>query len=665
MTRLRRNLGIIAHVDAGKTTLTERILFGAGRIHRMGNVDAGNTITDTEPEERQKGITLGAAAVCCEHRGHALTLVDTPGHADFTMEVERSLRVLDGAVVLLDAVAGVEPQTEKVWRQAERWSVPRIAFVNKLDRVGADLDRTLASIRERLGATPVLLTLPMGLERDFSGVVDLVRRRALRFDDEGRAVPLDAIPDAMQAEVEAARAALLEACAEVDADFLAKWVDGSATDDDVIAALRRATARGTLLPTLVGSALANRGVPPLLDAVVDLLPAPHEGPALVDVRDGRTRERSVDAPLAALCFKVAFDAHGALAWVRVYAGSLRTGDVVAVGEDDRMRVGRLVRLFADRREPVEEARAGDVVAIVGADVVTGQTLAALDDRMLLTPIRPPESVMRVAIEPRTRADRDRLPKALERLRIEDPSMSVTHDPETGQTMLAGMGQLHLEVRISRLMREHRVELAVGAPKVAFRETIGRGAEVVHLHKKQSGGPGEWAKVALRIEPAAPGEGLVFEDRIRGGVIPSAWVPAVFAGCREAAQVGPIEGYPVVDVRVILLDGATHSDDSSEMAFHKAGRDAFRLALADAGPYLLEPLMRVEVRVPPTHVGDVVGDVARRRGRVIEIAAEGTATQVVVGEVPLAELFGFAGDLSNLTHGRGVHHLELARYARAG
>jgi len=663
MTR-QRNLGIIAHVDAGKTTLTERMLFHAGRIHRIGNVDHGNTTTDTRPEEREKGITINAAAVSCEHRGHGLTLVDTPGHADFTIEVERSLRVLDGAVLLLDAVAGVEPQTEKVWRQADRWSVPRIAFVNKLDRAGADVNQALSSITERLGARPVLLTLPIGVESDFIGLVDLVSLRAMRFDEEGRAVEIP-IPEGTQEAVTRARAALIEACAEVDETVMAKWIDGvEPTRQELSLALRQATRDGSLLPTLCGSALANLGVPVLLDAIVDLLPAPDEGPDLIDVIDGRTRARSVDEPLAALCFKVVCDSFGTLAYVRVYAGSLRRGDTVDIGDRRKLRIGRLVQLFADRREPVEEVTAGGIAAIVGADLSTGRTLSHLEHPIVLESIGVPETVIGLAIEPRGPDDRDRLPAALKRLLTEDPSLSLLHDPETGQTMLAGMGQLHLEVSVSRLRSEHRVAVDVGAPKVAYRETITRAVEVTHLHKKQSGGPGEWAKIVLRIEPAAPGEGLVFEDRIRGGAIPREYIPAVLAGCRDAATHGVLDGRPVVDVRVTLLDGETHPNDSSELAFGKAGRDAFRDALQKAAPCLLEPLMRLEVAVPSGSVGDVMGDLARRRGRVQDILPEGTMAQRIVAEVPLAELFGYAGDLASLSQGRGAHHLALVRYARA-
>ncbi|MCB9594039.1 MAG: elongation factor G [Sandaracinaceae bacterium] len=644
-----RNFGIIAHVDAGKTTLTERILFHAGRIHRIGNVDAGTTTTDSRPEEKAKGITITAAAVTCAWREHTLTLIDTPGHADFTIEVERSLRVLDGAVVLIDAVAGVEPQTEKVWRQADRWRVPRIAFVNKLDRAGADLRRSVESMRERLGARPVVVTLPIGRERELEGVVDLVTLQAVRFDADGRAV-LDEVPRAMADEVREARESLIEACAELDESLLGAWVAGDVRPEALVAALRAGTLQGSLLPTYCGSALANLGVPVLLDAIVELLPAP---------------EGSVEAPLAALCFKVVHDAHGALAWVRVYSGTLRS-ELVGVGDGRRtVRVGRLARLFADRREAATEVVAGGIAALVGADVSTGDTLCDLERRTLLEPIVVPEAVMRVAIEPRGRDDRDKLGRALSRMRLEDPSLRVIEDPETGQTMLGGMGELHLEVSVSRLASAHGVHVAVGEPKVAYRETITRAAEVSHLHKKQSGGgSGQWARVVLRVEPAEPGAGLLFESRVKGGAIPKEWIEPVFDGCREAASSGPVGGHPVVDLQVILLDGETHSNDSSELAFALAGRAAFRLAIADAGAVLLEPLMLLEARVPEAHVGDVIGDLAARRGRVTALEAESPTVQIVRAEVPLAELYGYASRLGSLSHGRGTHHMELARYATA-
>ncbi|MFK7990506.1 MAG: elongation factor G [Sandaracinaceae bacterium] len=664
-TTLRRNLGIIAHVDAGKTTLTERVLFHTGRIHRHGDVDSGNTRTDHRAEEQAKGITITSAAVTCEHRGHTLTLIDTPGHADFTLEVERSLRVLDGAVVLLDGVAGVEPQTEKVWRQADRHGVARIAFVNKLDRAGADLGRSLDSIRERLGAHPVPLVVPVLEDGALLGLIDVLRRRLVVPTEAGERSERP-VPEAYRAEVESAHASVVEACAGIDDRVLEAYLEErNVATETLVAVLRRGVATGALLPTLAGSAQQSQGVHLLLDAVVDYLPAPEEGRAPTDIRTGAERPREDEAPLAALCFKVDLDSHGSLAFLRVFSGVLRRGDVVGRGADRaRLRVGRLVRLFADLREDVDEVRAGDIAALVATDLRTGETLSALDARMLLEPVETPEPVIHVAIEPRGARDRDRLSTALARLSLEDPSIRVQTDPETGQTTLGGMGQLHLEVSVSRLRTAHGVEVQVGRPQVAFRETIRVAREVTLTHRAQRGGPGQFAHVVLRLEPAAPGTGFVFEDRTRGGAVPKEYVKGVIKGCRSAMTAGVVDGYPVVDVLAILVDGSTHPNDSSELAFEVAGRLAFQQASREAEPVLLEPLMRLEVDVPSAHVGDVVGDLGARRGRVLELHPDARAARVVA-EVPLAELFGYATDLSSLSHGRGTQRMVLERYAMTG
>jgi elongation factor G len=658
LSRLR-NFGIIAHVDAGKTTLTERILYVTGRVHRAGGVDEGTTTTDFDPEERKRGITIGAAAVTCPWREHVLTLVDTPGHADFTIEVERSLRVLDGAVTVLDGVAGVEPQTEKVWRQADQHGVPRLVLVNKLDRAGADLDRSVAALRERLGASPVVISIPIvgAHEEEILGVVDLVGLRA--FVREGDRTLEGPVPAHLADAVAHRRATLVEACAEHDEAVLDAWLAGDVSPDVLRAALRRCTIAQKLVPVLAGSAARGVGIEPLLDAIVELLPAPAEGAPFVDRAGGPDRERTLEAPLAALCFKVSFDTFGALAYVRVYAGVLRRGDVVRLGAGDRLRIGRLVRLFGGRREDVDEARAGEIVGILGAELATGETLSDPSAPILLEPVHVPEPVLQIALEPRARRDRDHLGEALRRLRVADPSLVLTSDPDTGQTLLAGMGELHLEIAVTRLASEHDVEVAVGAPRVSYRETITRVARVEHVHSKQTGGPGQYAHVILEVAPADPGAGLVFEDRVRGGAIPRAYIPGVQKGCELAMQSGVLGGHPMIDVRVALLDGSFHSNDSSELAFQIAGERAFRMACREAGPVLLEPWMRLEVRVPTESVGDVVGDLSARRGRVIELRHDPIG-RAILAEVPLAELFRYATRLGSLTRGRGTHVMELAR-----
>jgi elongation factor G len=632
LSRLR-NFGIIAHVDAGKTTLTEKLLLATGRIHRAGGVDEGTTTTDFDPDERKKGITIGAAAVSCPWRDHALTLIDTPGHADFTLEVERALRVLDGAIVVIDGVAGVEPQTETVWRQADRHGVPRIVLVNKLDRAGADFDRSLASVRA-LGVNAVAIARPIGAEETFSGVEDLVR-------DRDRA--------------------LIEATAEIDDELLERFASGAEiTSDELLAAIRRGVRGGRIVPVLAGSAMRGIGVESVLDAIVDLLPAPDEAPALADAVTHQTRERSREAPLAALCFKVSFDSFGALAFVRVYAGVLAKGASVRAGKRS-FRVGRLVRLFGARREDVAELAAGEIGAIIGADLATGDTLCDPDAPMLLEPVLVPLSILRVAIEPVTRNDRDKLGEALRRLVTADPSLVSAADPETDQILLAGMGELHLEIAVGKLAREHGVEVRTGAPKVAYRETITRAARVRFKLEKQTGGPGMFAVVDLEVAPS-PGTGFVFEDRVRGGAIPKAFIPGVERGCSLAMQRGVLGGYPAVDVHVTLHDGDFHSHDSSELAFEIAAQHAFKDACREAAPALLEPWMRLSVRAPTDRVGDIVGDLSARRAKILAIDADPTGS-VVSAEAPLAQLFRYATDLGSLTRGRGAHTMTFARYAQ--
>ncbi|MGE0551283.1 MAG: elongation factor G [Kofleriaceae bacterium] len=650
-----RNIGIIAHVDAGKTTLTERVLFHTGRIHSIGEVHTGTAHTDHHPIEQRKGITIMAAAVTCDWQGHRIHLIDTPGHVDFTIEVERSLRVLDGAVVVLDGVAGVEPQTETVWRQADRHRVPRLVFVNKLDRPGADFARAVRDVTTRLGATALPVTWPIYDGDDLAGVIDLVGLRELRWHGTGPTTP-DITPAVLSDNLQAARDRLLEVCADEDPSVLAAIVDGRELSSATLwQALRSATIAGRVVPVLAGSAYRHRGVEPLLDAVVALLPSPRDRGALDD------REPSTNAPLAALGFKVMFDDHGQLTFVRVYSGVLEKGMTVLAARAGRtLRVGRLVQLMADQREEVTRLEAGEIGAIVGLPLSGGETLCSPDVPVVLEPIVAPEPVMRVAVEANTSSDREKLGVALGRMVAADPSLRLESDAETGQTLLAGMGQLHLEIAVERLETEHGVEVMTGRPLVAYRSTLRRTVRRELLHKKQTGGPGQWAQVVLEVGPADPGAGLVFEDRIRGGAIPREYIRGVERGVRAAMADGLLGGHPVVDVRVTLVDGATHAKDSSELAFQIAGTLAFTAAAADADPCLLEPVMALEVTCPEPELGAVVGDVHRRRGQVVALDAR-QDERIVRAEIPLAETFGYASALGGITHGRGRFTLEPVRY----
>jgi elongation factor G len=633
-----RNIGIIAHVDAGKTTLTEEILLETGKIHSIGLVHQGTATTDHHPIEQRKGITIMAAAVTCDWQDHRINLIDTPGHVDFTIEVERSLRVLDGAVVVLDAVAGVEPQTETVWRQADRHRVPRIVFVNKLDRPGADFERCLRELEKRLGAKPVPITWPVFEGDEFTGVVDLIRSTSL-FDN-----------------MKKARDRMLEACADEDPSVLEAVISGREVAPEVlVAALRRATVAGRIIPVLAGSAKAQVGVEQLLDAVVALLPSPRDRGAVLD------REPSPGAALAALAFKVVFDDHGQLTFVRVYSGVLEKGmHVLASRAGKKLRVGRIVRLFADKREETTRLEAGEIGAVIGLPLAGGETLCSIDQSIVLEAIYAPDPVVRVAVEAKTSADRERLGVALGRMVAADPSLRLETDGETGQTLLAGMGQLHLEVSVERLATEHGVEVTTGKPLVAYRSTVRRVVKRELRHVKQSGGPGQFAHVVIEIGPAPRGAGFVFEDRVRGGAIPREYIGGVEKGVREAMADGLLGGHPVVDVRVALLDGSTHPNDSSELAFKIAGALAFRAAAADAAPCLLEPVMLLEVTGPESALGGIVGDLGRREGSVLGLDTRNDES-VVRAEVPLAEMFGYAGQLSALTHGRGRFTLEPLRY----
>ena len=658
-----RNLGIIAHVDAGKTTLTERVLLYTGRIHAAGEVHDGTAHTDSHPLEQAKGITILAAAVTTDWREHRLHLIDTSGHVDFTIEVERSLRVLDGAVVVLDGVAGVEPQTETVWRQADHHRVPRLVFVNKLDRPGADAARALAELRTRLGARPVAITWPEYRGDALTGVIDLIALTRLDYDGTPAAptvTPLDVTT--LSDNLRNLRERVLEVAADHDDAILAAVLDGRPVDAAAIrAALRVATLAGHAVPVACGSAYHYVGIEPLLDAVVDLLPAPSDRPAVVGA-DGATRAPSRTAPLAALAFKVAFDDHGQTTFVRVYSGVLTKGMSVVTARTGRtVRIGRLVQLVADRRLEVDRLEAGEIGAVLATPLTGGDTLADPAQPITLEAITAPEPIVRVAIEPATREDRDRLPLALQRMIAADPSLRIVTDGDTGQTVLAGMGQLHLDIAVERLAGEHGVRVASGRPRVAYRSTVSGTATREHRHVKQSGGPGQYAVITLTVGPAPRGAGLVFTDQLRGGAVPRPFVTAVERGVRDAMADGLVEGYPVVDVAVTLVDGATHAKDSSELAFQIAGRFGFHAAAAAAEPVVLEPVMRLEVSCGDSDVGAVVGDLGRRRGTVLGLDARGDA-RVVRAELPLAESFGYAGALSALTHGRGRFVLEPGRYA---
>ncbi|WP_404962089.1 elongation factor G [Streptomyces sp. 147326] len=652
-----RNLGILAHVDAGKTTITERILFATGATHKRGEVHAGTTVTDYDPQERDRGITIFAAAVSCTWDGHRINLIDTPGHVDFSDEVERSLRVLDGAVAVFDAVAGVEPQSESVWRQADRHGVPRIAFVNKLDRAGADLDTAVASIRQRLGAVPLVVQLPIGREDAFTGVVDLLAMRALHWHAGSDTYETGPVPEPLREEADRRRRLLEETVAELHADALEEFCATSALTGRTLArALRELTLRGDGVVVLCGSAYRNRGVEPLLDAVLAYLPSPSDMPPVRGMADGAEQERAPDpaGPFTALAFKVTATATGRLTYLRVYAGTLRKGATVLDAATGRTeRVGRILRVQADQHEEREEAVAGDIVAVIGLKAArAGTTLCAPGAPLVLEPPSVAAPVVSVAVEARRSIDTGRLSAALARLAEEDPSLVVRSDAETGQTVLSGMGELHLEVAVEKIRSGHGVEVVVGRPQVSYRETVVRGVTgLVYRHVKQDGGAGQFAHVVLDVEPL---EEAAFEFRsaVVGGRVPQEYARAVEAGCRDALAEGPLGGHPVTGLRVTLTDGATHSKDSSEMAFRAAGRFALREALRLSTVELLEPVVEVTVTVPEDGVGGVLGDLAARRGRVSGSTAQ-SGTAVVTASVPLAELFGYASRLRGRTQGRGT------------
>ncbi|MFF6956922.1 elongation factor G [Streptomyces sp. NPDC008317] len=667
-----RNLGILAHVDAGKTTVTERFLYLTGATHKRGEVHDGTTVTDFDSQERDRGITIFAAAVSCEWDGHWFNLIDTPGHVDFADEVERSLRVLDGAIAVFDAVAGVEPQSESVWRQADRHGVPRIVFVNKLDRAGADLDRAVDSIRRRLHTVPLVVQLPIGREDGFTGVVDLLRMRALVWTDGGG--PREgAVPDELKQEADRRRRLLEETVAELHPAALEEFCARSALSEPTLtAALRDLTRGGEGVVVLCGSAYRDRGIEPLLDAVAAYLPSPLDVPPVRGTLDGETRERAADPaePFAGLVFKVNSTATGRLTCLRIYAGTIRKGDTVLdAGTGRGERIGRILRLHADRQTELEQAVAGDIVAVVGPKAArAGTTLCAPGAPLVLEPPVAADPVVSVAVEAARNTDTERLVSALARLVEEDPSLAVRTDPETGQMVLAGMGELHLEVAVEKIRRAHGLEVGVGRPQVAYRETVVRGVTGhVHRHVKQDGGAGQFAHVVIDVAPLGAEEGeeeFVFTSTVTGGRVPREYVRAVEDGCRDALAQGPLGGYPVTGVRVTLTDGATHAKDSSELAFRTAGRFALREALRASAMVLLEPVTEVTVTVPESAVGAVLGDLAARRGRVTASGAVAMGSTVLTATVPLAELFGYATGMRSRTHGRGTFSTCPAGYLPA-
>ncbi len=667
-----RNIGIMAHIDAGKTTTTERILFYAGRIHKMGEVHEGAATMDWMVQEKERGITITSAATTANWRDHAINIIDTPGHVDFTVEVERSLRVLDGAVAVFDAVAGVEPQSETVWRQADRYGVPRIAFINKMDRIGADFYGSLRSIRTRLGARAIPIQLPIGSEGSFKGYVDLVTKEAVVYTDDLGTKSTESldIPAGMEALVSQYRHDLVEAVADFDDAVMHKYLEEQdVTETEINAALRKGTVAGHLVPVLCGAALRNRGVQPILDAVVDYLPSPADVPA-VEGTDPKTgalllREHDDNEPFSALAFKVQMDPQGVgkLTFFRVYSGRLRAGSAVLNATNGRKeRIGRILRMHAIRREDVDEVWTGDIAAAVGLkSTTTGDTLADESHPILLESITFPEPVISVAIEPKTKADQDKLGIALQRLSEEDPTFKVHTDDETGQTIISGMGELHLEIIVDRLLREFRVDANQGKPQVAYKEAIKKPAHGVGRFIRQTGGKGQFGHAEVNVRPGERGSGFIFEDKITQGRIPREFIPAVEKGVREALQTGVVAGYPVIDITVTLVDGSYHAVDSSEMAFQVAGSMAVKDAMHKAGPYLLEPIMKVDVVMPEEYLGDVMGDLASRRGHILGMEGRGTS-QNVRAHVPLAEMFGYATELRSMTSGRATYSMEFSHYA---
>jgi len=667
-----RNIGVIAHIDAGKTTTTERILYYTGRTYRIGSVDDGTTVTDWMEQERERGITIVSAAVTAFWKDYQINLIDTPGHIDFTAEVQRSLRVLDGGVVVFDAVQGVEPQSETVWRQADRYSVPRICFANKMDRVGASFDRTIESIEERLGARPIAMQVPIGAEDSFIGIVDLLTEQAIVFEDElGSKPEYTDIPENLVDLVKKKRAEMVERIAELNDDLTLKYLEGEElTVEEMKAALRKGVLNNEVSPVFCGSSLKNKGVQPLLDAVVDYLPSPLDMPDVIGehVKTGEevTRSPRNDEPMSALVFKIVTDPYvGRLAYIRIYSGGIKKGSTYLNStQEKRERVGRLLRMYADHREDVEELHAGDIGAILGLkQSYTGDTLSDMNNPIVLETINFPDPVISVAIEPKTLADQNKMSEALQKLAEEDPTFKVRVDEETGQTIISGMGELHLDILVDRMLREFKVQANVGNPRVAYHETITKAVpKAEYKFVKQTGGHGQYGHVVLRIEPLKSGSGFEFEDEVRGGAIPREYIPSVEKGVREAVESGVVSGYPMTDLKVTLVDGSSHEVDSSDMAFRTAAIFAIREGVPKGKPVLLEPIMKVEVVVPEEHMGEVIGQINARHGNVLGMDVRPGNAQVIDAEVPLAEMFGYATELRSATKGRGVFTMEFDHYA---
>ncbi|PXW78552.1 translation elongation factor 2 (EF-2/EF-G) [Blastomonas natatoria] len=665
-----RNIGIMAHIDAGKTTTTERILYYTGKSYKIGEVHDGAATMDWMEQEQERGITITSAATTCFWNDHRINIIDTPGHVDFTIEVERSLRVLDGAVACFDGVAGVEPQSETVWRQAEKYKVPRMCFVNKLDRTGASFERCVDMIRDRLGARPLVLYLPIGIESSFIGLVDLVHNRAIVWQNEALGAKFDYtdIPDDLKDAAEAARAELIETVVEQDDAVMEQYLEGNEPDADTIKKLiRKGTLNFSFVPVLCGSAFKNKGVQPLLDAVVDYLPSPLDIPDVEGVKlDGETKDTrppADDAPFSALAFKIMNDPFvGTLTFARIYSGKLEAGTSVTNSvKDKKEKVGRMLLMHANSREDIQEAYAGDIVALAGLkETTTGDTLCASNAPIILERMEFPEPVIELSVEPKTKADQEKMGVALNRLAREDPSFRVSSDAESGQTIIKGMGELHLEILVDRMKREFKVEANVGAPQVAYREYLAKPVDIDYTHKKQSGGSGQFGRVKFKLTPGERGSGITFVDSVKGGNIPKEYIPAVEKGMRETAASGSLVGFPIIDFEIDLYDGAYHDVDSSALAFEIAGRAAMREAAQKAGIKLLEPIMKVEVVTPEDYLGDVIGDLNSRRGQIQGTDTRGNA-QAVEAIVPLANMFGYVNQLRSFTQGRAQYTMQFSHY----